>query len=157
MPSPGRNEGEQAVSNLSGRRAAVVEDEGITQLQLCRILRTEGLEVVGTATNGKEAVELVLSVRPDLVLMDIQMPLMDGLEASERILASYPVCIVMLTAFSDAECIDRARRIGTSGYVLKPFTVETVVPQLRAAFQRFQSTVRASELEPAVTEEWNSH
>jgi response regulator NasT len=149
--------GEQAVSNLSGRRVAVVEDEGITQLQLCRILRSEGLEVVGTATNGKDAVALVLSTRPDLVLMDIQMPLMDGLEASERILASYPVCIVMLTAFSDPDCVDRAKRIGTCGYVLKPFTVETLVPQLKAAFQKFQNASRVSDAESAVSEEWNSH
>src|SRR5690242_14654533 len=97
--------GKQSVSVLSGKRVAVVEDEGITQLQLSRILRSQGLEVVGTAADGQEAVEVVLATRPDLVLMDIRMPIMDGLEASERILAEYPVCIVMLTAFSDEEYV----------------------------------------------------
>jgi response regulator NasT len=129
--------GKQSVSVLSGKRVAVVEDEGITQLQLSRILRSQGLEVVGTAADGQEAVEVVLATRPDLVRMDIRMPIMDGLEASERILAEYPVCIVMLTAFSDEEYVARAREIGTCGYVLKPITAETLMPQLQAALHRF--------------------
>jgi YesN/AraC family two-component response regulator len=132
--------GDQPVSLLSGKRVAVVEDEGITLLQLSRILRCEGMEVVGTASDGKEAIEMVLATRPDLVLMDIQMPVMDGLEASERILAEYKVCIVILTAFSDEEYMERAREIGTGGYVLKPITADSLIPQLQAAFQKFHQT-----------------
>ena len=136
-PPTGKIE-ENSSSSLRGKRIAIVEDEGITQLQLSRIVRAEGLEVVGTASDGNRAVELVLSKRPDLVLMDIQMPVMDGLEASELILAQWRVCIVMLTAFSEEELITRAKEIGTCGYVLKPVTVETLMPQLQAAFQLFQ-------------------
>ncbi len=137
MPSATGKKEEQSASLLSGKRIVIVEDEGITQLQLSRVLRFEGLEVVGIASDGQEAIELVLATRPDLVLMDIQMPVMDGLEASERILAQYRVCIVMLTAFSDEEFVERAKGIGTSGYVLKPITAETLLPQLQAAFQKF--------------------
>ncbi len=122
---------------LAGKRAVIVEDEGITQLQLSRILRLEGLLVVGTATNGQEAIDVVLATRPDLVLMDIRMPVMDGLEATERILAEYRVCIVMLTAFSDEEYRKRAEALETCGYVLKPVTAETLMPQLKAAFEKF--------------------
>lgn len=124
---------------LMGKRAVVVEDEGITQLQLTRILRREGLDVVGTASNGKEGVKTVLAERPDLVLMDIRMPVMDGLEATERILSEYRVCIVMLTAFSDEEYRKRAEELDTCGYVIKPVTAESLMPQLKAAFEKFYS------------------
>lgn len=123
---------------FTGKRAVIVEDEGITQLQLTRILRSQGIEVVATAANGQEAVEIVLKEHPDFVLMDIRMPVMDGLEASERILAQLSVCIVMLTAFSDEEYQQRAETLGTCGYVLKPVTVETLIPELEAAYQKFQ-------------------
>ena len=135
--SAGKSEG-QTASLLKGKRIAIVEDEGITQLQLSRILRSEGLEVVGSAADGKEAIEMVLATRPDIVLMDIQMPVMDGLEASEHILAKYRVCIVLLTAFSDEEYMERAKEIGICGYVLKPITGETLIPQLQTAFEKFQ-------------------
>jgi YesN/AraC family two-component response regulator len=127
------------VLSLQGKRAVIVEDEGITQLQLTKMLRSQGIEVAGTAGNGKEAVDVVLQERPDLVLMDIRMPIMNGLEAAERILAVYRVCIVMLTAFSDAEYQQRAEALGTCGYVLKPITVETLMPQLKTAFHSFRS------------------
>ena len=130
----------QALS-LTGKRAVIAEDEGITQLQLARILRSQGIQVVGTASNGKEAVEFVLHAHPDFVLMDIHMPVMDGLEATQRILAEYPVCIVMLTAFSDEVYRQRAEALGTCGYILKPITVETLMPELKAAYHKFhQST-----------------
>ena len=137
--STGKQE-EQQAALLSGKRIVVVEDEGITQLQLVRILRSEGLQIVGTASDGKEAVEIVLATRPDLVLMDIQMPAMNGLEASERILEKYHVCIILLTAFSDEEYMERAREIGTCGYVLKPITMETLIPKMKAAFRQFHQS-----------------
>lgn len=116
----------------------VVEDEGITLLQLRRMLAQAGMQVVGAAGNGQEAVEVALRERPDLVVMDIKMPVMDGLEAARRILETYSVCIVMLTAFSTEEYQQQARDIGTYGYVLKPITSTTLLPQLDAALQKFQ-------------------
>lgn len=126
----------EAIS-LLGKRAVIVEDEGITQLQLSKLLRSEGIKVVGTASNGQEGVELVLQEHPDIVLMDIRMPVMDGLEATERILAEYRVCIVMLTAFSDAAYQQRAVELGACGYVLKPVTIETLMPRIKAAYHTF--------------------
>lgn len=125
---------------LAGKRAVIVEDEGITQLQLKKIPRSQGVEVVGTAADGKDAVDVVLKEIPDFVLVDIRMPIMDGLEASERILAQTRVCIVMLTAFSGEEYQQRAQAIGTCGYVLKPVTVETLVPEIEAAFLKFHDS-----------------
>src|SRR5581483_6962366 len=93
---------------LAGKRVVIVEDEGITVMQLRRMLVRAGMLVVGTAGNGKEGIETVLRERPDIVLMDIKMPVMDGLEAARRILETYPVCILMLTAYSTAEYQHRA-------------------------------------------------
>lgn len=129
----------EAVVDLKGKRAVVVEDEGVTQLQLRRILRARGIEVVGVASNGKEAVDVVLAQRPDFVLMDIQMPIMNGMEAARRIMEQYPVCIVMLTAFSEEEYLQEAEEIGVCGYVLKPVTTETLLPRLAEALQKFQT------------------
>jgi response regulator NasT len=130
---------ERDAISLRDKRAVIVEDEGITQLQLKRLLRSEGIAVVGTASNGQEGVECVLRERPDFVLMDIRMPDMDGLEATERILAEYRVCIVMLTAFSDEAYRQRATELGVSGYVLKPVTVETLMPPLKVAYHQFHN------------------
>jgi response regulator NasT len=124
---------------LTGKRVVCVEDEGITLMQLDRILRREGLEIVGTATNGPEGVETVLSTMPDLVLMDIKMPgEYDGLEAARRILAEKRICIVMLTAFSDGVYQEQAQQIGTCGYVVKPIDRDTLIPQLEAALESFK-------------------
>ncbi len=123
--------------SLKGKRAVVVEDQGVTQLQLRKILRSEGLDVVGVASNGREAVDLVLASKPDVVLMDIRMPVMDGLEATRLILQKLRVCVVMLTAYSEKEHQEQAQQAGACGYVLKPVTTETLVPQIRAALDVF--------------------
>ncbi len=124
---------------LAGKRVVIVEDEGITQLQLRKILTREGLNVVGAAMSGSEGVAVILREQPDLVLMDIQMPgAYDGLEAARRILAERSVCIVMLTAFSDERYRDQARQVGACGYVVKPVDKETLLPQLEAAFKAYR-------------------
>ena len=129
----------EATFSLSGKRAVIVEDEGITQLQLTRMLRSKGIKIVGTAANGIDAIKVVLEEQPDFVLMDINMPLMNGLEASERILAQHQVCIVMLTAFSEEEYQERAKAMGTCGYVIKPVTSETLIPEIEAALSKFHA------------------
>lgn len=115
----------------------IVEDEGITMMQLRRTLTQIGLKVVGAAGNGQEGVEIVLREHPDLVVMDIKMPVMNGIEAARRILETYPVCIVMLTAFSTEEFQQQAREMGACGYVLKPITSDTLIPQLETAYRKY--------------------
>jgi AmiR/NasT family two-component response regulator len=125
-------------SVLIGKRAVVVEDEGITQMQLRRTLKGAGVIVVASATSGEEGVEVVLRERPDLVLMDIRMPgAIDGIEATRRILAEYRVCVVMLTAFSDAEYREAAADLRVCDYIVKPVTSDLLLPRLAAAMRRF--------------------
>ena len=107
-------------------------------MQLNRSLAQAGIIVAAIADNGEDAIQTVLRERPDLVLMDIRMPALDGLQAAERILQTYPVCIVMLTAFSDEEYQQRARDIGTCGYIIKPISRETLLPQLAEAYRKFK-------------------
>lgn len=128
---------EEACIALKGRSVVVVEDEGVTQMQLRRCLSHAGLNVVATAINGRDGVAVVLRERPDIVLMDIRMPVMDGMEASQQILKEMPVCIVMLTAFSDQEYRDRAYRLGVSGYVIKPITSDLLLPIIVQAYDSF--------------------
>ena len=136
-PTLPASQGVQSYPDLRDKRVFIVEDEGITQLQLKRILRAQGMEIAGTASDGQDAVALVLDTQPDVVLMDIKMPGMDGLEAAERILKEYPVCIIMLTAFSDREYYEKADAIGTSGYIVKPVSAETLLPQVLFAYRKF--------------------
>ncbi len=123
--------------SLDGKRIMICEDEGVTQLQLRRALSRAGLDVIGVAINGRQGLEIALRERPDIVLMDIHMPIMDGLEAARRILETFSVCVVMLTAFSDEEYLEKAQSIGTSGYILKPVTSDTLLPQLRRGYAAF--------------------
>jgi two-component system, response regulator PdtaR len=124
---------------LVGKSVVVVEDEGVTQMQLRRMLKNAGLNVAASATNGEQGVEAVLRERPDLVLMDIRMPgSIDGLEAAKRILAEYAVCIIILTAFSDEEYRKQAEDLNVCGYVLKPITTETLLPRIENAMRNFR-------------------
>ncbi|HLJ54026.1 MAG TPA: response regulator [Chthonomonadaceae bacterium] len=116
---------------------AICEDEGITQMQLRRILTRAGARVVGIAGDGQSGLETVLRERPDVVLMDIKMPVMDGLEAARQIMAAYPVCIVMLTAYATEEYQREAEALGASGYIVKPITAQTLLPQVQEALERF--------------------
>ncbi len=135
-PSAGPAGAGQPPAFLRGKRVAVVEDEGITQIQLRNILAHAGLTVVGSARTGEEGVELVLRERPELVIMDIKMPgAIDGIEAARRILAQFHTCIVMLTAYRERQ--DEAREIGACGYVVKPVIRTTLIPQLEQALKNF--------------------
>ena len=132
------SEEKKPVSLFAGKRVVIVEDEGITQMQLRRMLKHVGLIVLDSAVNGPEGVEIVLRERPDIVLMDIRMPgAFDGLEAARRILAEVNVCIIMLTAFSDEEYRKQAEAVNTCGYVIKPVTTESLIPEIEVAFRNF--------------------
>ena len=109
----------------------------MTQIQLTRLLKRAGLVVVGAANNGRTGVEIVLHEKPDIVMMDIRMPIMDGLEATRLIMAETPVCIVMLTAFADAEVREEARKAGSSGFLLKPVTGQTLLAALEQYYQEY--------------------
>ena len=125
---------------LTNKRMVIVEDEEVTRKQLGVHLARVGLSVVGMAANGKEGVAMALRERPDIVLMDINMPVMDGLEATRQILAQFPTCIVMLTAYPDWQ--EQARLAGASGYITKPLTGSELRMKLHEALDRFHRTHR---------------
>ncbi len=122
-------------SELAGKRVFIVEDQAMTVIQLTRILESAGVEVVGAAADGIEAVHRVKQAKPDMVLMDVHIPVMNGVEAARRILDSLPVCVVMLTAYSADEHRDTALELGASAYITKPFTRESLLPQLASAYR----------------------
>ena len=124
----------QAGETCTGERVLVCEDEGITQIQIERILTLAGFEVVGCAMTGKEAVEMALRERPSLILMDIGMPDMNGLEAMERILAVYHPCFVVISAY-DRDMEAKARAKGARAYIAKPINNSSLLHDLKQAFQ----------------------
>ena len=121
---------------LTALRVLVAEDETIIRMDLCGLLEDHGLHVVGQARDGEEAVALARDLRPDVALLDVKMPRLDGIEAARRIYAERPVPIVMLTAFGDRRLVERALDAGVFGYLVKPFREHDVVPALRAAYAR---------------------
>lgn len=123
---------------LRDKRIVIVEDEGITQLQLRKICQLAGMTIAGVATDGAQGVQRALEARPDLILMDVKMPLMDGFTAAELILKEMSVCIVMLTAYDLVDYKERAVELGTCGYIVKPVSATTLIPQLEAAYSSFR-------------------
>ena len=120
------------------RRVVIAEDEALIRLDLKELLIEEGYDVVGEAGDGETAVELVESLRPDLVVMDVKMPRLDGIAAAERIAKARIAPVVMLTAFSQRDFIERARDAGAMAYLVKPFTRTDLVPAIEMAVSRFQ-------------------
>ncbi|HEX4679303.1 MAG TPA: response regulator [Gaiellaceae bacterium] len=117
-------------------RLVVAEDQALIRLDLERLLEAAGFEVCGAARDGREAVALALELRPDLVVLDVKMPRLDGVEAARQILADHFVPIVMLTAYGYGELISRAVDVGVVGFVVKPFKESALVEALREALQR---------------------
>src|SRR5205814_2075132 len=115
-------------SPLHGRRVLICEDEGVVQMQIGRALSQAGMEVIGGAVDGKQGVEMALAHRPDLVLMDLNMPVIDGMEAARRIISAYHPCLVVLTAFGDGDLRKRAREVGACAYIVKPVNAESLLP-----------------------------
>ena len=119
------------------RRVVVAEDEAIIRLDVVEILTEAGFDVVGEAGDGEAAVRLVEESEPDLVVMDVKMPVMDGITAAERIGRSRIAPVVLLTAFSQRELVDRAREAGAMAYVVKPFSAADLLPAVEIAISRF--------------------
>ncbi|MFC8315015.1 response regulator [Gordonia sp. JH63] len=119
-------------------RVLVAEDDSLIRMDLIEMLREEGYDVVGEAPNGQVAVELTESLAPDLVIMDIKMPVRDGIDAATEIAAKRLAPVVMLTAFSQRDFIDKARDAGAMAYLVKPFTKADLVPAIEVAVSRYQ-------------------
>ncbi|MFF5020663.1 ANTAR domain-containing response regulator [Micrococcus luteus] len=121
----------------TGLRAVVAEDETLIRLDLVEVLTGAGYEVVAEAGDGRAAVEAVREHRPDIVVMDVKMPVMDGIAAAGEIAGERLAPVVMLTAFSQRELVERARTAGAMAYVVKPFTEADLVPAIELAVARF--------------------
>jgi two-component system, response regulator PdtaR len=119
-------------------RILVADDESVIVLSLKSQLKALGYEVVGEASNGEEAVAQARSLQPDLIIIDIKMPNMDGIEAARRITMERPVPIVLLTAWSEQELVDRAAESGIFAYLMKPASDEDLLPAIMLASARFQ-------------------
>ncbi|CAM8631374.1 AmiR Response regulator with putative antiterminator output domain [Candidatus Planktophila dulcis] len=115
-------------------RILVAEDEALIRMDLVEMLQEAGYEIIAQATNGEEAIALATEHRPDLAILDVKMPVLDGISAAEKIISIAPV--LMLTAFSQKELINRARDAGVMAYVVKPFTIGDLVPAIEIAISR---------------------
>lgn len=120
------------------RTVVVAEDEALIRLDIVEILKDQGFKVLAETDNGKTAVELAEEHRPDLVLMDVNMPIMDGIEAAEKINDQQLAPVVLLTAFSQKELVDRATEAGAMAYVVKPFTPNDLIPAIEVAMSRYE-------------------
>ena len=120
------------------RTVVVAEDEALIRLDIVEILKDQGFTVVAEADNGESAVELAREHRPDLVLMDVKMPIMDGISAAELISKDQLAPVVLLTAFSQKELVDRATEAGAMAYVVKPFTPNDLIPAIEVAISRYE-------------------
>ena len=135
-----------------GARVVIAEDEAIIRLDLQETLEEEGYEVVGSTGRGDEAVSLVRELMPDLAILDIKMPGMDGITAAKEIAAGRWAAVLILTAFSQRDLVEQARDAGAIGYLVKPFQKSDLVPAIEVAIGRF-SELRALEQEVHSLEE----
>ncbi len=129
-------------------RVVIAEDEALIRLDLKEMLEEEGYAVVGEAGDGEAAIKLAEEHRPDLVILDVKMPVLDGISAAERIAGEKLAPVLMLTAFSQRELVERARDAGAMAYLVKPFSKSDLVPAIEMAVSRFQE-LRALEDEVA--------
>lgn len=118
-------------------RIVIAEDETLIRLDLKEMLEEEGYTVVGEAGDGATAVKLVEELRPDLAILDVKMPILDGLSAAEQIHDAHLAPVLMLTAFSQRELVDRARDAGAMAYIVKPFSKSDLVPAIEMAVSRY--------------------
>jgi two-component system, response regulator PdtaR len=133
-------------------RVLIAEDETIIRLDLRELLERAGFEVCAEARDGAEAVELARSEEPDVAVLDVKMPRLDGIEAARRILDERPIPIVMLTAYGQDELVSRAVEAGVFGYLVKPFREQDLVPAIRAARARHEELAAVREEADSLSE-----
>ena len=123
--------------DVKPHRVLIAEDEALIRLDLAEMLRDEGYQIVGEAGDGQEAVELAEQLKRDLVIMDVKMPRRDGIDAAAEIAGKRIAPIVILTAFSQRELVEKARDAGAMAYLVKPFSITDLVPAIEVAVSRF--------------------
>ena len=122
------------------RRVVVAEDESLIRMDIVETLRDKGFDVVGEAGDGNKAFELAFALKPDLIVMDIKMPDLDGLSAAEKI-AELKIPVVLLTAFSQQELVTRAAEVGAMAFLVKPFSPQDLLPAIEIALSRHAQLV----------------
>lgn len=130
------------MTDVSRRRVLIAEDEALIRLDLKEMLEEEGYEVVGEAGDGEEAIALAEQLRPGLVILDIKMPKVDGIAAAQRIAGDRIAPVVILTAFSQRDLVERARQAGAMAYLVKPFQKKDLLPTIEMAVSRFAEIVQ---------------
>jgi response regulator NasT len=120
------------------RRVLIAEDEALIRLDLKEMLEEEGYSVVGEAGDGQQAIDLAIETRPDVVILDVKMPVLDGITAAQRIVADEIAPVVMLTAFSQRDLVERAVEAGAMAYVVKPFGKADLIPAIEVSISRHQ-------------------
>ena len=128
---------EPSTPDTARRRVVIAEDEALIRMDLAEMLGEQGYDVVGQAGDGARAVALAEELRPDLVILDVKMPVLDGIAAAERIASQRIAPVVILTAFSQRELVERARDAGAMAYLVKPFSASDLVPAIEMAVSRF--------------------
>lgn len=140
-------------SERQSRRVVIAEDEAIIRLDLAEMLKEEGYDVAGQASDGEEALTLIRDLTPDLAILDVRMPRLDGISVAEQV-ASDRICpVIILTAFSDRELVERAREAGAMHYVVKPFKKEQLVPAIEIAVSRFEEVRALAEEVDSLTDQ----
>ena len=123
------------------RRVVIAEDEALIRMDIAEMLGEEGYDVVGQAGDGQRAIELARELRPDLVILDVKMPVLDGIAAAETIAGERIAPVVILTAFSQRDLVERAREAGVMAYLVKPFQKKDLLPAIEMAASRFSELV----------------
>ena len=142
----------QTEATRKAPRVLVAEDEALIRLDLVEMLREEGYDVAGEAADGEEAIKLATELNPDLVILDVKMPKVDGIEAAQHIAGNRIAPVVILTAFSQRDLVERARDAGAMAYLVKPFAKRDLVPAIELAISRFNELAALEQEVAGLTE-----